>query len=189
MDLIRRQNSEEEVSRYERVFSFGIFGTLAFVTAAIIVLVMLGYLIYSGVLKKQVNDLTSSVQDKKNELAKPESIETFKKVQKIRSADVLLGKRHIGSRAISLLETRLSPDVAISNFNMDVEKGLITLSAETTDFFKIAVQIANLMSDSKVKSAFFSQVSKSEKNRLTFDLEITLDPSLLSGVAMKEGEN
>lgn len=101
---------------------------------------------------------------------KEEKIGIFERV-------VSAGKKPVN--VFGVLEATAHPDVQYLEFEFDVEKGTVALTAKAKNFMVLGQQLLLLKSNENFKEINLSSVSMSEEGDVSFSLQLAVDPRLL----------
>jgi hypothetical protein len=161
-----------------------LFTILAFLVLVIVGLAAGGLFLYKNYLIKQKEVLSASLSRVRDSFEK-DTIDELELYDKRTSASKLILANHIVfSPMFSLLGTLTLPSIQYTKFDQvtDTSGFSVKLSGVAEDYKSIALQADVFNSDKgrSFKNVVFSNLAKDKNSNVTFDLQFTVDPSLLS---------
>jgi len=162
-----------------------IFTTLAIILLIIVSIASVGFFIYKSYLIKQKDSLSAILLKVRGTFDQGtiNELELFDKRSSI--AKNLLDNHTVFSPTFKLLGNLTIPTIQYTKFNLAVNKNKdyeVRLSGISKDYKSIALQsdVFNGNKNNYFKNVVFSNLTKNKKNYVTFNLEFTIDPVLLS---------
>lgn len=161
-----------------------IFSVISFFILILVSAAAGGLFLYKNYLIKQEEVLSSSLEKvrvtfEKNTL---DELELYDK--RVGAADKILSKHIVFSPLFELLGQLTIPSIQYTNFTQQTNADgfSVKLSGVATDYKSIALQ-ADAFNSAKgrsLKNIVFSNISKDKTNKVAFNIEFIVDPSLLN---------
>ena len=156
--------------------------TLFYVSFALLFLSIIGYFILDNSIKssqKNLDDLKETlVKNKTTEKVALER-EIINYDRKIDNLSVLLSQHLVPSGIFELLQDSCLPQVYYSQFNLDAKQVSLSLSGTTQSFETLGQQFLVLKGSDWVEEVKLDKISISKEGKVTFDLSLSLNPSVL----------
>jgi len=162
-----------------------IFTMLAIILLVIVSISSVAFFIYKSYLIKQKDSLSAVLLKARSTFDQStiDELELFDK--RSSTAKNLLDHHIVFSPTFKLLANLTIPTIQYTRFNLAVNRNKdyeVRLSGISKDYKSIALQsdVLNSTKNNYFKNVIFSNLTKDKKNYVTFDLEFTIDPALLS---------
>jgi len=156
--------------------------TLFYVSFALLFLSIIGYFILDNSIKssqKNLDDLKETlVKNKTTEKVALER-EIINYDRKIDNLSVLLSQHLVPSGIFELLQDSCLPQVYYSQFSLDAKQASLILSGTTQSFETLGQQFLVLKGSDWVEEVKLDKISISKEGKVTFDLSLSLNPSVL----------
>jgi hypothetical protein len=172
---------EEVVTSPKKSMSFlTIFTIILFLTMA---LTFGGLYFYQTVLAKNIVDMQASLEkaNKRFEVTTIQELQTLDK--RLIASGKILSKHLTISPVFKVLQDVTMKSVRYTEFSYDIsDKGkiLIKMTGEAEGYRSIALQADLLSSRKELIDPVFSNLTLQEKGNVVFDLEFSVDPSLVN---------
>lgn len=143
-----------------------------------------GLYFYRDLLQKNKNQLSADLLKKRDSFDKDtiSNLELYDKRSTV--AGNLLKKHIVLSPLFEVLNELTLPSIQYTKFEHTIDKDqfVVKISGLASDYKSIALQadVFNTGRGTMLKDLIFSNLSKNKNNYVTFDLEFTVDPELLS---------
>ena len=161
-----------------------IFSIASIIILVVVALASGGLFLYKGYLNSQKDNLSTSLTKIRDSFEKDtiNELELFDK--RSTAAKELLNSHIVLSPVFELLGSLTIPSIQYTKFDHETtDKGFIVkMSGLARDYKSIALQ-ADVFNSAKgryFKNVVFSNLLKDKNNYVSFDIEFTVDPSLLS---------
>lgn len=155
---------------------------LFYFSMALLLAAILVYFIFSHSLEKSETSLKNLEetlsQEKTNEEIALES-EAFGYQKKIKDFSKLLAQHLSPSNFFDFIEENCHPKIWFSQISLNPQTAQVTLSGEAEDFSAVGQQLFILKSNPSVKKVALAQISIGKRGRVDFNLNLSLDPSVL----------
>lgn len=143
-----------------------------------------GLFIYKNYLIKQKSVLSNSLQKIKDSFEKDTIDELDLYDKRVNASKQVLSNHIVLSPMFKLLGELTIPEIQYTKFDhINNERGFsVKISGIATDYKSIALQadVFNSAKGRSFKDVVFSNLIKDKNNKVIFDLEFSVDPSLLS---------
>lgn len=169
----------EKKSTKARRSLFGILAALLFVTA---VVSTIGVYLYKARLAAVVNSRIDSI-NRAEKAFEPSVILDLKKLDiRLRAGTELLNQHIAVSDFLESLAESTLPEVSFNEFSFNYTEGgsEVSMSGEARGYLQIAQQSDIFEDNDYIQNHIFSDFSSSETGRVSFSLQFTLNPELLT---------
>jgi len=172
---------EEVINSPKKSMSFlTIFTIILFLTMA---LTFGGLYFYESVLAKNIVDMQASLKkaNERFEVAKIKELQILDK--RLVASGKILSKHLTISPVFQILQDITMKTVRYTEFSYDItdtDKILIKMSGEADGYRSIALQADLFSSRKELIDPVFSNLTLQEKSNVVFDLEFSVDPSLVN---------
>lgn len=162
--------------------------SISIVISVFIFIVMIvstaGLYFYRGYLEKNKQDMSESLSKMRDSFDDKTIAELELYDKKVSTAKQVLSGHTVLSPLFYLLNDLTLSSVQYTKFNHSTENGVfsVEMSGIAKDYRSIALQadVFNTNKGSMLKDVIFSNLTKDQKNNVTFNMEFTVDPTLLS---------
>ena len=174
-----------EISPKTKTKKLSLLGVLFYSGLVLLLAFLISYFVLSFYQKRMNDELSSikkSLQETSEEKALEEEIfgseKTIGYQQKIKDFGVLLAAHRLPVNFFNFLEENMHPKVWFSDFDLDLDKNLVSMSG-VADSFEILGQQALIFEEQEVvKNINLSKVSLAKDGKVEFDLQLTIDPKV-----------
>lgn len=142
-----------------------------------------GLFFYRNMLKKQVTDLSSSLERAKVAFELPLINELFTISEKINSSKTLLSQHRTLLPVFNLLEKLTLKDVRFKSFRFSFSKEsgpLVLMDGQTKNYSTLASQGDIFGKDKNIKKVSFSNLNLGSKGMVNFTINLVLEQSFLN---------
>lgn len=159
--------------------------TISFIVLIISVILSVGFYFYKNYLIKQKESISISLQQARSSFDKDKisTLELFNK--RIEAASIIIENHVVLSPLFNLIGEITIPNIQYTKFSHQNTANnvlLVKMSGIAVDNKSIAIQsdVFNTEKARFFKNVIFSNLVKDRNNNVNFDVEFTVDPSLLS---------
>jgi hypothetical protein len=161
-----------------------LFSIIAFVILMIILLTSGGLFLYKGYLTKKKATLSSSLIKVRDNFDKDTITELQLFDKRVSASKQILSTHTALTPLFSLIAETTIPSVQYTSFTQQAtDKGFfVSMAGIAVDYKSVALQ-ASVFNSNKgryFKNVVFSNLSRGKDNYITFNLDFSVDPSLLS---------
>jgi len=134
-----------------------------------------GLLWFSSTLEEKVQTKDVELSNLEKQRDKGVEQNLFDAKAQLSQVGAVLDNHFIGSRLLTVLQNRTSPQTQYKKMSIDVEKGAISAEAEALNYTAVAKQIASYLSEDLIKDVNLSESSVQTTGRVLFKMTILFD--------------
>jgi len=176
--FIPKESATEGVFKKKKT---GVFGVLVVFLFIFSIIVSVGMFIYKGMIKADIENLQNQLVEEEKNIDKKTINEISQFSKKLKIAKSIVFKHKVVSNFLETLASSTVSSVQFVDFgydNMQENNLSVTLKGKAVGYASVALQEDIFSKVNYFKSVTFSNLSLGEGGLVSFDLKISVDPSI-----------
>jgi len=176
--FIPKESITEEVFKKKKA---GVFGVLAVSLFIFSIIISGGAFVYKGIIKNDIKNLQTQLVEEEKNIDKKTIDDISKFSKKLSVAKSIVFKHKVVSNFIDTLASSTVSSVSFVDFGYDNMKEndlSVTLKGKAVDYASVALQEDIFSKVKYFKSTTFSNLTLGDGGVVSFDLKISVDPSI-----------
>jgi hypothetical protein len=178
--FIPKESVTEEVFKKKKAGPIGILAVSLFISSIVISVAMF---VYKDIVKSSIKDLQSQLTAAEKNIDKDTINQMSQFSRKLTVAKSIVARHEVISKFLTALASSTVSSVQFSSFKYgSLKEGKLTvnLKGKATSYAAVALQENILTQNKYFQSISFSNLTLADKGLVSFDLDISVDPQIVS---------